>query len=81
MFPSPDIDVLNEVRDVFFPVIWFDEGAEIDKTWTRKYKNMVQVPFLLVDIFTYTAISIGSIFLIITLISFCLTRGKSLEKS
>ena len=76
MFPSPDIDVLNEVRDVFFPVIWFDEGAEIDKTWTRKYKNMVQVPFLLVDIFTYAAISIGSIFLIIALISFCLTFGK-----
>ena len=33
---------------------------------------MVQVPFLLVDIFTYTAISVGSIFLIITIISFCM---------
>ena len=76
MFASPDIDVLNEVRDVFFPVIWFDEGAEIDTAWTRKYKNMVQVPFLLVDIFTYTVISIGCIFLIIALISFCLTFGK-----
>ena len=77
MFPSPDIDVLNEVRDVFFPVVWFDEGAEIDKSWTRKYKNMVEVPLLLVDIFTYTALSMGSIFLIIALISFCMTFAKN----
>ena len=76
MFPSADIDVLQEVRDVFFPVVWFDEGAEIDKTWSRKYKNMVQVPFLLVDIFTYTTIAIGSLFLIVALISFCMTFAK-----
>ena len=77
MFPSPDIELLNLVRDVFFPIIWFDEGAEIDKTWTRKYKNMVEVPLLLVDIFTYTALSMGSIFLIIALISFCVTFAKN----
>ena len=76
MFPSPDIDVLNKVRDVFFPLLWFDEGAEIDLAWTRKYKNMVEIPFLLVDIFTYTALSVGSIFLIITLISFCMNFDK-----
>ena len=31
---------------------------------------MVEIPFLLVDIFTYSAISIGSIFLIISLLAF-----------
>ena len=32
LFPSPNINILNNVRDLFFPVIWFDEGAEVNSS-------------------------------------------------
>ena len=50
MKPVDEIDVLKNVSDVYFPVIWFDESAEIDDVWTKKFENMVTTPFLLVDI-------------------------------
>ena len=76
MFPSSHIGILSQVRDFFFPVIWFDEGAEIDSDWTKKYKNMVTLPLTLVDVFTYTGIAVGSISVVIAIISFCLTVAK-----
>ena len=72
-FPSPEIDILRDVRETFFPVIWYDEGAEIDRVWTRKYKNMVTVPLIAVDVFTYTGIVIGSISVITAALSYGLT--------
>ena len=33
LFPSPNINILNNVRDLFFPVIWFDEGAEVNRNF------------------------------------------------
>ena len=49
--------------------MWFDEGAEIDDEWTHKFKNMVQVPFLLVDIFAYLGITAGGLCLILGTVS------------
>ena len=49
--------------------MWFDEGAEIDDEWTHKFKNMVQVPFLLVDIFAYLGMTAGGLCLILGTVS------------
>ena len=69
MKPVPEIDLLSNVSEVYFPVMWFDETAEIDQEWTKKFKNIVQVPFLLVDIFTYLGISVGAICVIGSVLS------------
>ena len=65
-----EIDVLKNVLDVYFPVMWFDESAEIDDVWTKKFKNMVTTPFLLVDIFTYLGISLGAVCIIVGIFCF-----------
>ena len=64
MMNVEEIGLLKNAPDVYLPVMWFDEGAEIDKKWSRKFKNIVQVPFLLVDIFSYSGIVIGAILFI-----------------
>lgn len=69
MKPVPEIDILSNVSDVYFPVMWFDETAEIDEEWTNKFKNIVQVPFLLVDIFTYLGIAVGALCIIGSVLS------------
>ena len=69
MKPVTEIDILSNVSDVYFPVMWFDETAEIDEEWTNKFKNIVQVPFLLVDIFTYLGIAVGALCIIGSVLS------------
>ena len=70
--PKSEISILHNVPDVYLPLMWFDEGAEIDDEWTHKFRNMVQVPFLLVDIFAYLGISVGALCLILGTVSlFC----------
>ena len=70
--PKSEISILNNAPDVYLPIMWFDEGAEIDDEWTHKFRNMVQVPFLLVDIFAYLGISVGALCLILGTVSlFC----------
>ena len=64
MMNVEEIGLLKNAPDVYLPVMWFDEGAEIDHKWSRKLKNIVQVPFLLVDIFSYSGIVIGAILFI-----------------
>ena len=63
-----NIRVLSEVQEVFFPLLWSDEGADITEEWKSKYKKMVKTPFLLVDIFTYLGITVGSLCIVLTLI-------------
>jgi len=64
MMSVEEIGLLKNVPDVYLPVMWYDEGAEIDQKWSRKFKNIVQVPFLLVDIFSYSGMVIGAILFI-----------------
>ena len=61
------ISALSQVRNVFFPLLWSDEGADITEEWKSKYTKMVKTPFLLVDIFTYLGISVGSLFILLSL--------------
>ena len=65
-----EIEMLRNVPELFFPVMWFDQSAQIDDVWTKKFKNMVQTPFLLVDIFTYLGISVGVLGVIFSIILF-----------
>ena len=67
--PKEEISILHNVPDVYLPIMWFDEGAEIDEEWTHKFRNMVQVPFLLVDIFAYLGISVGALCFILGIVS------------
>ena len=71
-----NISVLSRVRNVFFPLLWSDEGAEINDEWKSKYKKMVKTPFLLVDIFTYLAISVGIFLFLLGVINFALKFKK-----
>ena len=61
-----NIRVLSEVQDLLFPLIWSDEGADITEEWKSKYKHMVETPFLLVDIFTYIGITVGSLCMLLS---------------
>ena len=74
MKPVPEISLLNNVPDLYFPVMWFDQGAEIDQEWSDKFKGMVQTPLLLVDIFTYLGIALGSLGIILAALAFMMNR-------
>jgi len=68
-FKSPD-------NSVIFPVVWVDEGADIDADNLDKLKSMLVTPFLLVDIATGVLIGLGGVLVILAggLAFFCKGR-------
>merc|ERR1712071_507107 len=56
----------NKVDTLIFPVVWVDEGADIDEENLDKLKSMLVTPFLLVDIGTGLLIGIGSLLIILS---------------
>ena len=50
---NPLISVLNDVRANIFPVIWVDEGSEIDEANVELFKDMFETPIKLVMAFEY----------------------------
>merc|ERR1711874_836896 len=51
------ISVLQQVPKLVFPVMWYDEGADITEDWRRYFYRLVEVPLLVVDLVTGLAIS------------------------
>ena len=58
------MELLADVRDLLLPVLWYDEGADITPEWVTKFKGMVLTPFLIIDIFTYGGIAMGSLIIL-----------------
>jgi len=58
---STYFDVLKTVNDVVFPLVWVDEGADIDDENLKKAKGMLVTPFLAVDIGCGIMIAVGGL--------------------
>jgi len=48
-----------------FPVLWLDEGADIDQENIDKIKSMVTTPLLILDVVKYGLLSVGGIGLLL----------------
>jgi len=71
-------DALANVNDTIFPLLWVDEGADIDKENLKKLKSLLVTPFLAVDISCGLAIGIGGLILIgLAVQTFYFGRNKS----
>eukprot|EP00088_Acartia_fossae_P047622 TRINITY_DN5167_c0_g1_i1.p1 TRINITY_DN5167_c0_g1~~TRINITY_DN5167_c0_g1_i1.p1 ORF type:complete len:546 (+),score=146.03 TRINITY_DN5167_c0_g1_i1:28-1665(+) len=54
-----------------FPVLWLDEGADIDQANIDKIKSMVTIPLLALDIAKYVMIGLGCLLVVIGAILCC----------
>lgn len=56
-----EIVFLKDIKPLpAFPVLWLDEGADIDQENIDKIKSMVTTPLLLLDILKYGMIALGA---------------------
>lgn len=58
---SDKIDVLNKINEMIFPVMWIDEGADIDEENIKVFKGKLVTPILLVDIAKWGLIALGAL--------------------
>jgi len=67
---------LKKVQETVFPVVWVDEGADLDDENADKLKSMLVTPFLAVNIGSGFIIAIGGILIILAagLAFFCKGR-------
>merc|ERR550519_396753 len=61
MLKDNRIDALKNVTDVVFPVLWIDEGADIDEENIEMFKSKLVTPILIVDVAKWTAIGLGAL--------------------
>merc|ERR1711915_248592 len=61
LIQSTYFDALKTVQDVVFPLVWVDEGADIDDENLKKAKGMLVAPFLAVDIGSGVMIAVGGL--------------------
>ena len=54
----------DELSQVVFPLVWVDEGADIDDENIKKAKGLLVTPFLAVDIGSGVVIGAGGVLLI-----------------
>ncbi len=47
LMPLPEIDVMNNVPEMIFPLMWVEEGVDLNKTFVNQLKYQL---FLLVNI-------------------------------
>ncbi|CAF3824396.1 unnamed protein product [Rotaria magnacalcarata] len=62
------IDAISHIHPLVYPMIWVDEHAEIDQPNADIFHKKVYVPLLLLTVFKYVIIAIGTT-LLITVIS------------
>ena len=55
LFRERRIDLLRRVRPALHPIVWVDEGADLDDENASKLQNMIVIPSiaLKVDSFTF----------------------------
>ena len=62
---------MENLRNVYFPLLWVDETATIDEKSANLYKSKATIPLLLLDIFSLGfGLGLGSLGLVISLIYF-----------
>jgi lysosome membrane protein 2 len=70
-----EIVFLQDITHVpAFPILWLDEGADIDQANIDKIKSMVTTPLLLLDIAKYGMIGLGAALLVLGSLVMCLKR-------
>jgi len=62
--PSTHFTCMTDARENVFPLVWVDEGADIDDENIKKAKKMLVTPFLAVDIGVGVMIGAGGILVI-----------------
>ena len=76
---------MQNVRNVYFPVMWTDETATIDDESADLYKSKATIPLLLLDIFALGfGLGVGSLGIVISLIFFIwnnYNKRKHMEES
>jgi len=68
-----EIPFLKDITHVpAFPVLWLDEGADIDQNNIDKVKGMVTIPLLALDIVKYGMIGVGGVIMLVGMgLCFC----------
>jgi len=62
----PTIKFLENIKKIpAFPVVWLDEGAEVDQENIDKIKSMVTTPLLIIDVGKFTLLGLGGISLLL----------------
>jgi len=68
----PEIVFLESINEFpAFPILWLDEGADIDQENIDKVKKKVTTPLLLVDVARYTLIALGVAGVGLAILLFC----------
>lgn len=70
------LDVLKNVREVVFPLLWVDEGFNLDDGTAGDVKGLLVTPILAVDVSMYIAIALGGIIIVGVLLSTCMCNKK-----
>jgi len=69
LYPWDKLDVLKNVKEVVFPLLWVDEGFNLDDGTAGDVKGILVTPILAVDVSMYTAIALGGIIVIGVILS------------
>lgn len=62
---TDDFEAFAGIKDVIFPVVWVDEGADIDQESLDKLKSLLVTPFLLVDIGVGILMGLGGVLIVL----------------
>jgi len=68
LFQSKRFELLKNVIESLFPLVWVDEGADIDQENLDKAKGMLVTPFLAVDIGSGVIIGLGGVLILAVII-------------
>ena len=58
-------DCMKNINDTFMPLLWVDEGADIDAENIDKIKSMLNTPIALAEAAKWTLITLGLLFLVV----------------
>ena len=59
--PNDSVYCLKNIDSTIFPILWVDEGADIDQENIDKLKSMVTVPIMILEAVKWTMIVLGAL--------------------
>ncbi|XP_033757218.1 lysosome membrane protein 2-like [Pecten maximus] len=77
---NPDFTIVKDIKDVYFPIFWFNESTVVTEDWAKFIKSSYLLPVGIASDIPYICIAVGTLVTFISSVAIHRQRRKAKAK-